>query len=552
MSRADRSAVRYRELFRDREFVALFVADTASRTGSHLGRFALAALVYHRTGSLSATSATFAVTYLPGILAGPILSTLADRLPRKPLLVACDLLRAALIAVIAFGDPPVWSALALLLLVELVKVPFGAARIALLADILKGDRLVAGTALVSASQQAVQIAGFALGGLVVAALGPKPALVVDMASYAVSALLLAALIRRRPAPSAADAGPAGRPGRMRPLRDTAEGIRVVCRTGRLPTMFWLLTLGPTVLATAEGLAIPYATVLGAEDAAGLLLAAVPFGTVLGLAIVGKLSRHRREKVLIPFSLTVGLCVALAGTVAHPVVVCCVLFVAGVAMGHFAHVQASIVELIAPEVRGRIVGLANTALNLGQGVAALLAGVVAELWSIPAVLICSGIATATGVLVLSVFGAPYAGRHRADPRMLRRERRRVRRVRTAAVTTARPAAPRRPGMAPPTFSPRPSTTRGAVSAPTTRSTPPATTPCSSAPTPGPLAPTRPAAYPPPLGGAAARSYDPPFGAAAALTSGAPTAPPLRTTTEGRPADPLARPGAPRPPLFLPRR
>ncbi|HEX2283425.1 MAG TPA: MFS transporter, partial [Mycobacterium sp.] len=366
------SGTRYLDLFRDREFSALFAADVASRIGSQLGKFALAALVYYKTRSLTATAATFAITYLPGIIGGPILSALADRLPRKPLLVTCDLIRAGLMLAITLVNMPIWTALALLLVVELVKVPFSSARMAMLADILQGPRFAAGNALVGASQQAVQVIGFGFGAVLVAQLGPQIALLMDTASYGVSALLIGTLVRYRPAPQATEPGK-----RPNLLKDTVAGVRVVHETGRMPTLFWLLFLGPTVLATAEGLAIPYANLLDAEQLAGIFLAATPAGTVIGLSVVGRMSQRNREKVLIPFSLVVGVCVAVTALVPIPFVIVLSLFVAGLAMGHLAHLQASIVGLVTSAVRGRVIGLANTVLQIGQALAILLAGIVAD-------------------------------------------------------------------------------------------------------------------------------------------------------------------------------
>lgn len=421
------SAVRYRDLFRDREFSALFVADVLSKVGSQLGKFALAALVYDRTRSTSLTAITFAVTFLPGLLGGPILATLADRYPRRQLLITCDIIRAILMAIIVFGSPfmPVLASLGILLIVEFVRVPFGAARMAMLADILEGDRFAAGNALVGASQQVVQVAGFGVGGFVVVTVGAQTALLADTLSYAVSAFILGIFIVARPTPAPKDGK------RPHLLKDTMEGIRIVHETGRLPTLFWLLMLGPTVLATAEGLAIPYADILGGGDTvAGLFLAAAPFGQAIGLGIVGRMSQRRRERVLIPFSMAVGLCVALTGFIPLPIVITIGLFLAGIFMGHIAHIQASIVGLITPDVRGRIIGLGNTVLQLGQGIAILLAGFVAEQTSLRSVLAWSGIGAVAAVFIVSAVGSPHGGRHRADPRQLRRMRRQLRDARQA--------------------------------------------------------------------------------------------------------------------------
>ncbi len=390
MRGSDRSAqTGYRGLLRNHEFSGLFVADVASRIGSQLGKFALAALVYERTRSPALAAVTFAVTYLPGLLGGPVLSTLADRLPRRGLLITCDVVRAVLTALIALLGDHVPLALALLLLAEFFRVPFGAARTAILADVLPAERFAAGNALVATSQQAVQVIGFAAGGFVVVLIGSPAALGINALAYAVSAVLLAVFVVSRPAPARPTG--AGHPI----LHDTWQGLRVVRETARMPSLFCLLFLGPTVLATAEGLALPLAADLGlGEQGAGILLAAPPLGSAVGLLVVGRMSAPTRERLVAPSAVSVGLCVAaagLAGLVGPAVLVVVALLLAGLGMGHFAQLQAAIVGLVPAGARGRVVGLANTALQLGQALALLLAGVIAQATSSRGVLVGAGLA-----------------------------------------------------------------------------------------------------------------------------------------------------------------
>ncbi|MFD2080241.1 Predicted arabinose efflux permease, MFS family [Actinopolymorpha cephalotaxi] len=397
----------YRGLLRNHEFSGLFVADVASRIGGQLGKFALAALVYERTRSAALAAVAFAVTYLPGLLGGPVLSTLADRLPRRGLLITCDVVRAVVTGLIAFLGDNIPLALALLLLAEFFRVPFGAARTAILADVLPTERFAAGNALVATSQQAVQVIGFAAGGFVVVLIGSPAALGVNALAYAVSAVLLAVFVVPRPAP----ARPAGT--RQPILRDTWQGLRVVRDTARMPSLFCLLFLGPTVLATAEGLALPLAAELRlGEQGAGILLAAPPLGSAVGLLVVGRMSTPTRERLVAPGAVAVGLCIAAAGLAGPAVLVVAALLLAGLAMGHVAQLQAAIVGLVPAGARGRVVGLANTALQLGQALALLLAGVIAQATSSRGVLVGAGVAA--GVAAAAVVGRDPAARQEGRP------------------------------------------------------------------------------------------------------------------------------------------
>ncbi|MGW0229098.1 MFS transporter [Actinopolymorpha singaporensis] len=409
MRDADGSAqTGYRGLLRNHEFAGLFAADVASRIGSQLGKFALAALVYERTRSAALAAVTFAVTYLPGLLGGPVLSTLADRLPRRGLLITCDVVRAVVTALIALLGDHIPLALGLLLLAEFFRVPFGAARTAILADVLPAERFAAGNALVATSQQAVQVIGFAAGGFVVVLVGSPAALGVNALAYAMSAVLLAVFVASRPAPER----PAGA-ARHPILRDTWQGLRIVRDTARMPSLFCLLFLGPTVLATAEGLALPLAADLGLGDqGAGILLAAPPLGSAVGLLVVGRMSAPRRNRLVAPGAVAVGLCVAAAGLAGPAALVVAALLLAGLAMGHVAQLQAAIVGLVPAGARGRVVGLANTALQLGQALALLLAGVIAQATSSRGVLVGAGVAA--GMAAVAVVGRDSFGRRGALP------------------------------------------------------------------------------------------------------------------------------------------
>jgi MFS family permease len=65
------------------EFRALWIAEVFSVAGDQLARVALALLVFSRTGSASLTALTYALTFVPALIGGWLLSGLADRWPRR-------------------------------------------------------------------------------------------------------------------------------------------------------------------------------------------------------------------------------------------------------------------------------------------------------------------------------------------------------------------------------------------------------------------------------------------------------------------------------------
>jgi MFS family permease len=343
---------------------------------------ALTVLVYQRTASPLLSALTFAIGHLPWLLGGPILSALADRLPRHRVLIATDAARAALLVVMAIPGMPLPILLGLLFLVALCAPPFESARSALMADVLEGDRYAVATSLTNITLQAAQVVGFVLAGALVAALDPSAALLIDAATFAVSALWLGWGLQRRPAPLA-ESGEE----RRSLLQDTADGLRLIGRTPRLLAIVSLLWVGTLFGYAWEGVATPLTDELG-EGATGLgiLLAANPFGVALGGLVIARLvPPARREGLVAPLVvlslapvLAGGLVAFLAGPGTMPfAVLVAMLFVSGLGASWLIPLNVSFVQAVPSAFRGRAFGVAVSGLYGVQGIGALGAGLLAE-------------------------------------------------------------------------------------------------------------------------------------------------------------------------------
>lgn len=389
--------MRYRDLFRDREFSGMWVADVLSMTGSYLARLAVAALVYGRTASPGLTATAFAISFAPYLFA-PLLATVADRFPRKRLLVVTDVVRSLLVLLLVIPGMPLPLLLVVLFTIEVFQIPFGAARMATLADVLEDDRFPAGNALVAGTRQALQVSGFVVGGAVIAATSPAVALVINSVTFAASAVLILAFVRRRPHPWAEHGD---RPGVW---GGTREGLSFVARTPGMPVLFALLALGPGIVVVAEGLAVPFADQLGGGTRlAGIIMATAPLGNVVGLALLGRLPLAGQRRLVFPGALGCGLLVGLGGLAGHltdsPFPVIVLLIAAGACLAYLAAIQALIAKAIPSSARGRVFGLGNAVMQISQGGAVALAGGLAEGAKIGVVLtVLGGVAVLlTGVL-----------------------------------------------------------------------------------------------------------------------------------------------------------
>src|SRR3954447_25540310 len=100
------------------EFRAMYVAQALSVVGDQLARIAVALLVFSRTHSAFLTALTYAVTYLPWLIGGPVLAVYADRLSRKRMMIVCDAVRALLILAVAIPHVPIGIALLVIAIVS--------------------------------------------------------------------------------------------------------------------------------------------------------------------------------------------------------------------------------------------------------------------------------------------------------------------------------------------------------------------------------------------------------------------------------------------------
>ncbi|GAA0413325.1 MFS transporter [Microbispora corallina] len=374
--RPPETRITYREVVAVREFRALWLGQGMSLLGDQLAQVALAVLVYSRTGSPLATAAVYALTYLPPIIGGPLLAGLADRHPRRRVMLSCDLLRALALGAMAVPGMPFAALCALVFLVVLLGAPFTAARAALLPEVLEGDRYVVGSALQNVTNQAVQMLGFAAGGASIAVLGPYRALALDCATFLASALVIVAGVRRRPAPHR---GEGGRPSMW---TMTAAGARLVFGERRLRTLVlfaWLC--GFYVLP--EGIAVPYAATLYRGDLSvpaitGLLMAAMPLGTVVGAFAFGRFvtpsCRLRGMGWLAMLT-----CAPLVLCAMRPPLewVLALWVLSGVGGAYQLAANAAFVQCVPSAGRAQAFGLVQSGLLAAQGVGILIGGAAAQ-------------------------------------------------------------------------------------------------------------------------------------------------------------------------------
>ncbi|MFU8873547.1 MFS transporter [Micromonospora sp. SL4-19] len=387
----------FREVFAQAEFRALLSANTLSWVGDYVAKAAVTILIYRQTESVALSAAAFAVSYLPWLVGGPLLSALAERHRYRQVMVACDLIRMALMALVAVPGLPPWAILVLIFAATLANPPSQAARSALMPHILTSDRLVVGLSVSASTGQAAQVAGYLLGAAI-ASVNPTAALLLNAATFAVSAALVRFGLRDRPpAMTAAH--------RSHLLRETGQGFRLVFGWPVLRAIAVLVFSAMVFSIVPEGLAAAWAAErsghgMSTATAQAVIMAAGPVGVILGGLLIGRLVAPARRLALIrPLSVLAPAVLVPALLDPPPLVVALLAAACGFAVGALMPMANSLFVRVLPDgYRARAFGVMASGTQVIQGAAVLATGALAERIAIPVVV---GAWSIAGVLLMLV-------------------------------------------------------------------------------------------------------------------------------------------------------
>jgi MFS family permease len=394
--------VTFRDVFAVREYRAMYFSLLVNWVGDYLSRAAITVLVYQQSNSVLLSAAAFAISFLPWVAGGPLLSALADRFPYRTVLINTDLARMILIGLLLVPHLPVQLMLVLVFVSSLGAPPTQAARSALLPLVIDRRRLPTAIALNATTGQAAQVVGYVAGASIAAAISPQVALGIDALTFGLSALLITLGVRHRPA--------AHTSGERHLLRESGEGFRLVFGTDALraiAVMAFVLTMFAVV---PEGLAAAWAAESSADPAArglnqGLIMAAGPIGYVVGGILVSRLfSTAQRDRLIRPLAVISALALVPALTGPPAPIVAILVAVAGIAQGGLMPTLNSKFVLILPHgFRARAFGVMQSGLQLSQFGAVVVTGVLADFFHLPLVV---GLWSVGGVAAMAYLSARW--------------------------------------------------------------------------------------------------------------------------------------------------
>jgi predicted MFS family arabinose efflux permease len=261
----------------------LAAARIISITGGAAAYIALNFTVYERTGSATWVAAALLLTFGVTGLIGPIAGVLGDRYDRRKVLIASDLAGAVCFALMALGEDPAWL-LAWAFLSAVVEAPFWSASEAAIPNVAGEQDLSWANSLLGMSRSAGITLGPALGGALVAAIGPRAVFAVNAVSFVASAVIVWSVRARFNADRVEE----------REHGELRAGIVFLARDRvlRLLMLAWLVFIAGMGMSMVADVPLAEEFDAGAIGY-GLLIAGWGGGSVLG-ALLGRYMRQGQE------------------------------------------------------------------------------------------------------------------------------------------------------------------------------------------------------------------------------------------------------------------
>jgi MFS family permease len=354
-------------------------------------------LVYTSTGSAMGTGAVFALYTLPYVLFGAFAGVAVDRMDKRRLMVAVDLLRAALVLLVPLVATRSLPAVYVLsFAMATAGVFFEPAKLAILPEIVMPGRLLRANSLFSTSENLTEILGWSLAGLLLASVSTSVAFQLDAVTFAVSAVALLLMRYRAPVRAAAKNTARAFWGELR------DGFRFVGRDRGLRANTVMIVICCAGLGAVYPLTFLFAVRVleGGPGTFGALEAAVSAGFLAGsLTMVALAARVHKGRVMITGLAVMGACLALVATTESIWVAAVPFAVFGVANAIvLIAVDTYLQQAVQDGMRGRVLG---TRLTLTQGtlaVSVLVGGALAGVVDVRILFIVAGAIVAVSSLV----------------------------------------------------------------------------------------------------------------------------------------------------------
>jgi MFS family permease len=359
--------------FRSSAFARFYTGQAFSYLGDGLRTLAIPLLVFRLTGSGTALGWTWGLELLPYAIVSLVGGSLADRVDRRRLMLVCDALRFAVMAVLTallwYGRLSVGEVYAGVFILAVGGALFLSAQTPTIPYLLGPERAQGGIAALQATEQSVNLIAPPIGGALLAWVGPLPALAANAVAYVVSQAAIQSV------PTYGPDAPAGLPSWRDVRADVVAGWRFAFADPAMRTLTVFSCFANFVGAIGFIAIIPYLKrAFGAGDhVVGIAFGLFAGGAALGSVIAGRTRWPLGPALIVAWALDAVLSVPLVWT--HNVVVAIVGFAsASVAAGYYVTtVVAWRLRVIPSDFTGRVFGAIRFIALVGVLPGSLLGG-----------------------------------------------------------------------------------------------------------------------------------------------------------------------------------
>ncbi|HEY7133081.1 MAG TPA: MFS transporter [Candidatus Limnocylindrales bacterium] len=419
-------------VFKNRPFLLLWLAQAATQIGGNMVIFGLTVIISESTGSTTAVSALIFTFLLPAVLFSALAGVFVDRLDRRLVLIATNILRGLAFVAIYFVGDHLGLLYLLNITVSTITVFFGPAEAAMIPKLVPKRQLISANGIFTLTLNAAFAVGFTLLGPLIVKIAGAPALIAVVAAlYFVAAVFCWTLPAAPPAPS--PAGPQGARGRVREAESAIgevatqlrEGIGFIRDHREVRWSLSYLAIAASLVGVLGVIGPAFAQKTLGLSPADFVVIVLPLGAgiVMGILLLnayGRLIPRRRviEGGLIALGVLLAL-MALSGRISAVLdrtvagtslpdlslltsllsIVVAVAFFAGIAYACVAiPSQTQLQEDLPEDVRGRVFGVLNMLVSVASFLPILVVGPIGDLVGPTAVMvIVAGFVVLSGVL-----------------------------------------------------------------------------------------------------------------------------------------------------------
>jgi MFS family permease len=377
-------------------FRTLCTARVISFVGDALSLVALMLYVADTTGQAIAVSLLLLVGDFAPSLLSPLTGAIGDRFDLRRVMISCELVQGGLLVVIALTLPPLPLLLALVAARAIAGQVFLPASRAALPALVRDRELGVANSVLGFGTNGAEVAGPLLAAALLPLTGIRGVLLVDAASFLVSALLLTRLRALPPAPVE---------HRAALLRDAREGLRYLLSVPAVR----VITLGFCAVVLCNGiddvaLVLLAKDTFGAGDSAvGLLLASVGVGLFAGYALLARYSRRASMAALLVAGFAISsvgnLLTGLAWAVAAALAV---QTVRGLGIAAMDVATNTLLQRLVPAgMLGRVFGNLYGAIGFAAALSYLGGGLLLDATSAPTTFVVAGTAGTLATLAVAI-------------------------------------------------------------------------------------------------------------------------------------------------------